>query len=212
LKDIQNYSKLGINKIQDVEILDSNDFDSIQNLSKELQRVYTIKQIWRTETEMKYSVLNDVKFPTPASKYFQAVREQDVFFTELVKLSCDYQLKQGELELLELDFAELNLETKREMAKAKIKDAQIKRTKFELISMRLHAHDRVREIKLWEKIKNEITEKSDFDVNDVSKHQLESYKQRWNKELNIAAQTNNATVYKNSVSNLNTLLEDQKDE
>ena len=33
--------------------------------------------------------------------------------------------------------------------------------------MRLMAHDRVREIKLWEKIKAELLQKGDFDINDV---------------------------------------------
>ena len=78
--DITKYTKLGVDKIKDVDILEKDDLMSVANLSKELQRVFEVKQVWRTETEMRYSVLNDVSFPTPASKYWQAVREQDVFF------------------------------------------------------------------------------------------------------------------------------------
>lgn len=210
MKDIENYSKLGLDKIKNVEILNETDVNTITELSTELQRVFQVKQIWRTETEMKYSVLNDIHFPTPAAKYFQCVREQDAFFSELMKLSCDYQIKQGELEIAEIEFNEIDKTSMKGKAKAKIKDGEIKLMKFSLIQMRLAAHDRVREIKLWEKLKNELCENNDFDINDVSKHQIESYKARWEKELNIATQTNNATVYKNSFSNLNTLLEDQK--
>ena len=210
MKDIENYSKLGLDKIKNVEILNETDVNTITELSTELQRVFQVKQIWRTETEMKYSVLNDIHFPTPAAKYFQCVREQDAFFSELMILSCDYQIKQGELEIAEIEFNEIDKTSMKGKAKAKIKDGEIKLMKFSLIQMRLAAHDRVREIKLWEKLKNELCENNDFDINDVSKHQIESYKARWEKELNIATQTNNATVYKNSFSNLNTLLEDQK--
>ncbi len=212
MKDIENYSKLGLDKIKDVEILDLDDLNIISELSQELQRVFQIKQLWRTETEMRYSVLNDVSFPTPASKYFQCVREQDGFFSELMKLSCDYQIKQGELEIAEIEFNEIDKTTMKGTAKAKIKDGEIKLMRFALIQMRLQGHDRVREIKLWEKLKNELTQNNDFDINDVSKHQADSYKKRWQKELHIATQTNNPTVYKNSISNLNTLLEDLKDE
>ena len=81
MKDIENYSKLGLDKIKNVEILNETDVNTITELSTELQRVFQVKQIWRTETEMKYSVLNDIHFPPPAAKYFQCVREQDAFFS-----------------------------------------------------------------------------------------------------------------------------------
>mgnify|MGYP001196071335 FL=1 len=100
--EITKYTKLGVDKIKDVDILEKNDLTTVAELSKELQRVFEVKQVWRTETEMRYSVLNDTSFPTPASKYWQCVREQDVFFGNLIQLSCDYQKTQGELELLEI--------------------------------------------------------------------------------------------------------------
>jgi hypothetical protein len=36
-------------------------------------------QMYRTQTEMEISVLSDVHFPTPDSKYWQTVREMNVF-------------------------------------------------------------------------------------------------------------------------------------
>ena len=42
-------------------------------------------------TEVPVSVLNDIKFPTPAAKYWQAMREQNVMFQELVMLSYEYR-------------------------------------------------------------------------------------------------------------------------
>ena len=93
-----------------------------------------------------------------------------------------------------------------------MKKAELKRLEFGLIDMKLAAKDRIREILLWQKIKTDLTDNNDFDTDNFEKHHLETYKKRWELEKNIAIQTNNATVYKNSISNLNTLLEDMKDE
>ena len=154
MNDIKKYTKLGVTKIRDVSILEADDMKSVSKLTKELQRCFEVKQMWRTETEMRYSVLNDVSFPTPASKYWQCVREQNVFWENLVQLSCDYQKQQGELELLEIEYDEIKGASKKSQAQRKIKDAEIKQKQFGLMNMRLQGHDRVREIKLWEKINN----------------------------------------------------------
>jgi len=206
--EIKKYTKLGVDKIKDVEILESDDLTAVSNLSKELQRVFEVKQVWRTETEMRYSVLNDVSFPTPASKYWQCIREQDSFFSQLIQLSCDYQKTQGELELLEVEFDEIKGNTKKANAQRKIKDAEIKQKKFGLMNMRLQAHDRVREISLWEQLKQEQMEKGDFDISDVDKHQKESYKQRWQEEMKVGQMTNQADLYRHSKANLETMEKD----
>tara|TARA_B110000014_G_C19996682_1_gene516434 strand:- start:89 stop:721 length:633 start_codon:yes stop_codon:yes gene_type:complete len=206
--EIKKYTKLGVDKIKDVEILESDDLTAVSNLSKELQRVFEVKQVWRTETEMRYSVLNDVSFPTPASKYWQCIREQDSFFSQLIQLSCDYQKTQGELELLEVEYDEIKGVSKKSKALRKIKDAEIKQKKFGLMNMRLQAHDRVREISLWEQLKQEQMEKGDFDISDVDKHQKESYRQRWQEEMKVGQMTNQADLYRHSKANLETMEKD----
>ena len=206
--EIKKYTKLGVDKIKDVEILESDDLTAVSNLSKELQRVFEVKQVWRTETEMRYSVLNDVSFPTPASKYWQCIREQDSFFSQLIQLSCDYQKTQGELELLEVEYDEIKGVSKKSKALRKIKDAEIKQKKFGLMNMRLQAHDRVREISLWEQLKQEQMEKGDFDISDVDKHQKDSYKKRWQEEMKVGQMTNQADLYRHSKANLETMEKD----
>jgi len=210
MNDIKKYTKLGVTKIRDVSILEKDDMKSISKLTKELQRVFEIHQLWRTETEMRYSVLNDTSFPTDSAKYWQCVREQNVFWENLVQLSCDYQRQQGELELAEIKFDEIKGDNKKLNAERKIIDAEIKQKQFGLMNMRLQGHDRVREINLWEKIKNELTDKSDFDINDVNKHQADSYAKRWIKEMNIGAQTNQSDLYRHSKANLETLQKDKE--
>ena len=208
MNDIKKYTKLGITKIRDVSILEKDDMTSISKLTKELQRVFEVRQIWRTETEIRYSVLDDVNFPDSASKYWQCIREQNVFWENLVTLSCNYQKTQGELELAEIEYDEIKGNNKKSNAQRKIKDAEIKQMQFGLMNMRLQGHDRVREIKLWEKIKNELTAKDDFDINDVNKHQIESYAKRWALKMNLGAKSNNSAMFANSKSNLETMRKD----
>jgi len=167
-----------------------------------------VSQKWRTETEARFSVLNDVKFPFPASKYWQSIREQIVFFTQLIYLICDYQSKEGELELEEIKYEEIKTNTRKDKAMKKIIGSNINKIKFQLTDMRVRSKDRVREIVMWEKLKNEQIAKEDFDINDVNKHQKKSYQKRWQLEKQIAELTNNTALFKNSKSNLDTLEKD----
>ena len=210
VNDIKKYTKLGITKIRDVSILEKDDMDTISKLTGELQRVFEVKQLWRTETEIRYSVLNDVSFPTPASKYWQCIREQNVFWEELVRTAMTYQKLQGELDLAEIEYDEIKGSSKRSQALRKIKDAEIKEKQFALMRMRLEGHDRVREIGLWEKIKEEQLKKGDFDINDVNKHQVESYAKRWKEEMKVGQMTNQADLYRHSKANLETMENEQK--
>jgi len=186
-----NYSEIAMRKINEVNILPSEDIDKLTEIQGELQRCYEKKQMWRSEVEAKYSVLNSVIHPTPASRFWQSIREQAGMYKELISLAINYQEQIGKMEIAK---------------------AEIKRIEFGLIDMKLQAKDRLREILMWQKIKDDLLANNDFDSENFEKHHLESYKKRWELEKNIAIQTNNATVYKNSVSNLNTLLEDIKNE
>lgn len=183
MNDITKFTTQGVTSIRSVNILEPNDMKSITELSTELQRVYEVKQIWRTETEMRISVLNKEKFPDPPARYWQSVREQDVFFTNLISLSCQYQKTQGELDLLEIELEEIQGTSKKAGPLRKIKDAEIKEKKFALMNMRLMAKDRVREIKLWEKLKKEQLEEQTFNINDPNSEQLESYRKRFEREM-----------------------------
>ena len=67
-----------------LEMLTPADAGAIVELREELGDNWRKKQIFRTETEMRISVLNDAKHPTNASKYWQSVREQDAMFDALM--------------------------------------------------------------------------------------------------------------------------------
>ena len=70
-------------------ILDEDDVKEFKNLIPELQDTWRKKQMFRTETEMRFSVLSDNKYPTKAAKYWQSVREQNTHFENLVHLSFE---------------------------------------------------------------------------------------------------------------------------
>ena len=84
-RDIQKLVDKETNNLHN--ILDPKDVDKFKELTEELRDTWTKKQIFRTETEMRFSVLNDFKYPTKASKYWQCVREQNVYLEQLMQLS-----------------------------------------------------------------------------------------------------------------------------
>ena len=50
-------------------ILDKKDVQHFKKLIPELRDTWMKKQMFRTETEMRFSVLSDNKYPTRAAKY-----------------------------------------------------------------------------------------------------------------------------------------------
>ena len=150
-------------------ILDPNDVKDFKALTEELRDTWTKKQVFRTETEMRFSVLNDMKYPTPAAKYWQCVREQNVYLENLMSLSFDY--RRNEIKIKKL---EEKLLTEEDSLKKELFQIDIDEKNFAKASMQLTARDRMREIKLWSKLKKEADDGT-FDKEDVNTHQLESY-------------------------------------
>jgi len=138
-------------------------------MTEELRDTWTKKQMFRTQTEMEFSVLNDAKYPTNAAKYWQCVREQNVFLENLMSLSFDYRKNDVHIKRLQKKVAEEEDELKRELAQIDL-DQKI----YSRASMQLTARDRMREIKLWSAYKTKYDD-GKFDTKDVNTHQLESY-------------------------------------
>ena len=150
-------------------LLDPEDVKQFQGLTEELRDTWTKKQMFRTETEMQFSVLNDAKYPTKAAKYWQCVREQNVFLENLMSLSFDYRRAEVKLKRLQQKMDKEEDPLKKELLQIDI-DEKI----YNKASMQLVARDRMREIKLWSKFKKKFDDGS-FDTKDVNTHQLHSY-------------------------------------
>ena len=73
-------------------------FQNFKKLIPELQDTWRKKQMFRTETEMRFSVLSDNKYPNAAAKYWQSVREQNTHFENLVHLSFDARKNEVEID------------------------------------------------------------------------------------------------------------------
>ena len=150
-------------------LLEPEDVSIFKEMTGELRDTWTKKQMFRTQTEMEFSVLNDAKYPTNAAKYWQCVREQNVFLENLMSLSFEYRRNEVKIKKLEKKVAEETDELKIELAQIDLDEKN-----YSKASMQLTARDRMREIKLWSMYKKKYDD-GKFDTKNVNTHQLESY-------------------------------------
>ncbi len=150
-------------------LLDPEEVKIFKGLTEELRDTWTKKQMFRTETEMQFSVLNDAKYPTKAAKYWQCVREQNVFLENLMQLSFDYRRAEVKQKRIQE-----KLEKEEDPLKKELLRIDIDEKTYQKASMQLVARDRMREIKTWSKFKKKFDDGS-FDTKNVNTHQLNSY-------------------------------------
>jgi hypothetical protein len=150
-------------------ILPTEDVKAFKDMVGELRDTWTKKQIFRTETEARISVLQDMKYPTKASKYWQCVREQNVFLENLMSLSFEYRRNDIKIKRLEKKIIDEKDDLKKELWKIDLDEKR-----YNKANMELAAKDRMRELKMWSKLKVEFNDGS-FNDKDVNEHQLESY-------------------------------------
>ena len=150
-------------------LLEQEDLSAFKGMVDELRDTWSKKQMFRTETEARFSVLQDNRYPTKAAKYWQCVREQSSYLDNLMHLSFDYRRNEAKIIWLE--------------KKVDLEEDEYKKTKYQIdldecrfskASMEKIAKHRMREIKMWSKLKKEFNDGS-FNDKDVNQHQLESY-------------------------------------
>ena len=180
-------------------LLETEDLKSFKSMVEELRDTWTKKQIFRTETEMKVAVLDDGRYPTRASKYWQCVREQNVFLENLMSLSFDYRRNEAKIKQLEK-----KLETETDEYKKELYQIDLDEKIYGKANMELVARDRLREIKLWSKFKAEYDDGS-FDTKNVNSHQFESLSQIMeHKKNSITPGSSQAEVF-NVLSQVDTI-------
>ena len=150
-------------------LLTKEDLSSFKGMVDELRDTWTKKQMFRTETEARFSVLQDNRYPTKASKYWQCVREQSSYLDNLMALSFDYRRNEAKIKWLEK-----KLDKEEDEYKATKYQIDLDEARFGKASMEKVAKHRMREIKMWSKLKKEFNDGS-FNDKDVNQHQLESY-------------------------------------
>ena len=150
-------------------ILDRQDVQQFKKLIPELKDTWRKKQMFRTETEMRFSVLSDNKYPTRAAKYWQSVREQNTHFENLMHLSFEARKNAVEIEKLENKFNK-----EKDPLEKKLLQIDLEQKVYNQATMELVAKHRMREVATWSKLKKEFHDGS-FDDEDVNTHQADSY-------------------------------------
>jgi hypothetical protein len=187
------------------EFLDPNEVHEFKELTNELRDTWTKKQIFRTETEMRFSVLNDLRYPNNASKYWQCVREQDVYLEQMMKLSFEYRRNEAKIKKIKKLLDKETDEYKKEVYEIDLDDRNYTKANMQLV-----ARDRMREIKLWSKLKAEVNDGT-FDTQNVNTHQLEAYHQIMiNRKDTLSPQSSQPEVF-NVLGQLQTIERVQKE-
>ena len=154
------------------DILDVEDVKEFKSLIPELKDTWKKKQVFRTETEMRFSVLSDNKYPTRAAKYWQCVREQNTHFENLMHLSFDARKNDVEIEKLRI-----KIKKEKDKLEKQLLQIELEEKIYGKAGMELVAKHRMRVVATWSKLKKEFHDGS-FDDRDVNTHQAQSYKIR----------------------------------
>jgi len=171
-------------------LLEQEDLSSFKGMVDELRDTWTKKQMFRTETEARFSVLQDNRYPTKASKYWQCVREQSSYLDNLMTLSFEYRRNEAKIKWLEK-----KIESEKDEYKLSKYEIDLDEARFGKASMEKAAKHRMREIKMWSKLKGEFNDGS-FNDKDVNQHQLESYGIQYaEKAKTLNANSNEAEVF-----------------
>jgi len=166
-RNIQQYADKEVEHL--MVLLDKSQASEFKKMVPELQDNWVKRQMFRTETEMRFSVLSDNKHGTNASKYWQSVREQNSHFESLMHLSFEYRKNDVEIEKLEYKIKTEKDKFEKKMAKIELEEKLYGRAGMELV-----AKARMREISTWSKLKKEFND-GKFDDQNVNTHQAESY-------------------------------------
>lgn len=173
-----------MNKLQPIQDVLPEIAQPLEDIKHELDKAWHTRQIFRTETEARYAVLNEHKYPTRGAKYWQSVREQCVHFDELLSLSFELRRKEIELKKIESRIDQLpfcreipcphtNLEHWEQNYEKDRLEVDRDELLFHIASGKQVAKNRVREVMMWEKFKKEVNDGS-FDTEDPNTHQKES--------------------------------------
>ena len=180
--------ELGRSSIVASEVISGDDLARLDNIRDSLMLSVDTRTIWRTRVEAEVSVLNDLHFPTPSSKFHQAAREQVVFFDNLHRLSFDYRRK-----LLELEEIDRKIEAS-EPGSIEARRLEIDREEaIYMLSVYQHeGRERVREIVMWEEIKQKCLE-SDPNIHPADKNadQLKGFTLSYIRKLPAALKAEN---------------------
>ncbi len=178
----------GIDVLRNTELIKPEDFEFLHDHIEEYEKRFRTRSIYRSKTEMIAGVLNDSEHPTADSKYWQAIGEQNVQLTELINLSYESKKLEADNELLAAEIEELEdelnktdnpIEAKKLKAKIKKKMVELAQAQFGAIQQRKTAQERLREIKHWDNIIEQLEPQLKYGNEDFELHHPERYYLRY---------------------------------
>ena len=178
----------GIDVLRGTQLIKPEDFDFLYEHVDEYEKRFKTRGIFRSRTEMVAGVLNDAEHPTADSKYWQAIGEQNVHLTELINLSyetkkmeADCELLSAEIEGLERQIAKEtdDIEIKKLEAKIKKKKVTLAQKQFGATQSQKMAQERLREIRTWEEIIQQLKPQLKYGDEDFEAHHPERYYLRY---------------------------------
>jgi len=199
-KDKRNIQQHADSEVKHLMVLlDKSQVGEFKKMVPELQDNWAKKQMFRTETEMRFSVLSDNKYGNNASKYWQSVREQNTHFENLMRLSFDYRKNDVEIKKLQRE-----IKKEKDSLEKELKQIELEEKLYGRAGMELTAKARMREISSWSKLKKEFND-GKFDDRDVNTHQAESYMHRLEQQKLTLTQGSSQPEVFNVLGQLETL-------
>ena len=180
-------------------LLEQQDLTDFKGMVEELRDTWTKKQMFRTETEARFSVLQDNRYPTKAAKYWQCVREQSSYLDNLMTLSFEYRRNEAKIKWLKK-----KIEAEKDEYKLTKYQIDLDEARFGKASMEKTAKHRMREIKMWSGLKKEFNDGS-FNDKDVNQHQLESYGLQYHEKAKTLNANSSESEIFNVMGQLNSL-------
>lgn len=158
-------------------LLNKNDHAVINSLIKNCQAVWEKRHMFRTETEMRISVLNDGRHPTKVAKYWQSVAEQSHMYENLVSLSFEFRRHQ-----IKIKQKEQKLQKEVDPLRQELIQIDLEELAWVTENMKKRAHHYVRELETWDQIIKELNDGS-FDTENPDVHQYDWLHKRLENDL-----------------------------
>jgi hypothetical protein len=153
--------------LERTDVISQEDYKFLVENKESLQKTLVKTHMWRTKGQHD-SILSDSFFPSLHGKFHQAILEQKVQFSESIRLAKEYELQvltleEKEIELEELQFRISNptdlvssyVRRKEDVMVRKLQ-VEISSLKYSLTDMKIAMDYRMKEVKSWENIKNDL--------------------------------------------------------
>lgn len=181
--------ELVVSALKSSNLLTIDDTNFLREHSSVYEKRFKTRALYRSKTEMEAGVLSDNEHPTPDSKYWQAIGEQNVQLTELINLDFETKKLNADMDLMIAEIEELQdkivnsdgYEKKKLEAQLRKKQIEYEQSSFNEIQQKKVAQERMREVRTWEPIIKNLEQQLKYGTDDFELHHPERYYLRYKK-------------------------------